>query len=595
MRAMAEIRGAGRAVPDVIEPLTDHDAQAPFIVRHSRTYDCGCHGADAPRSPGRSIMGLTSHARQGGEEGGKASRYPNNINKLPSSGVEVAEDVVVVVNNGDRHTPLRLVILREVSSHGGNCLSSTPPPTILKPPGSAYTHHTAKIAGLPPNFPPTQSVSPVIPSTLTTKPTMPRYDARRIENKWQAHWDEHGTFVTSNEPQGSAGTMYVLDMFPYPVGRRPPRRPPRRLHRHRHRLPLPAHAGQSTSFTPWAGMPSDSRPSSTPSRPARTRAVTTQKNIDTFRRQLKMLGFSYDWSREIATTDPDYYRWTQWIFLELFDTWYDPDHEWTGPDGVHRMGKGRPIAELPIPDSTSPHDGDDAIRRYQDQHRLAYQSERPRQLVPRARHRPRERRGHADGKSERGNHPVERRAAPPVDAPHHRLRRTPARRTRRPRLARVDQGPAAQLDRQERRGRGRLLRRRCHRRRSRSRASSISGRNGRQTSRLPRRPRRRRPSRLHHPARHPLRRDLHGPRPGASVRRPHHHRRNNGPKSTPIAKLSAARAISTAPTSPKKRPASSPAACAINPVNGEPIPIWIADYVLIELRHRRDHGRPRPR
>jgi leucyl-tRNA synthetase len=62
--------------------------------------------------------------------------------------------------------------------------------------------------------------------------------------------------------------------------------------------------------------------------------VHTEKNIATFRRQLKMLGFSYDWDRELATTDVDYFRWTQWIFLTLFDTWFD--------DGAAE--KGRPIA-----------------------------------------------------------------------------------------------------------------------------------------------------------------------------------------------------------------------------------------------------------
>ena len=63
-----------------------------------------------------------------------------------------------------------------------------------------------------------------------------------------------------------------------------------------------------------------------------------RENIDNFRRQLKMLGFSYDWDRELATTDVDYFRWTQLIFLVLFDTWYDAQQQ-----------KGRPIAELPIP------------------------------------------------------------------------------------------------------------------------------------------------------------------------------------------------------------------------------------------------------
>ena len=78
--------------------------------------------------------------------------------------------------------------------------------------------------------------------------------------------------------------------------------------------------------------------------------VTTEKNIDTFRRQEKMLGFSYDWDRELATTDVAYFRWTQWIFLLLFDTWFDA-----------RAGRGRPIAELPIPPTSQPQ-GDEAVR-----------------------------------------------------------------------------------------------------------------------------------------------------------------------------------------------------------------------------------------
>ena len=116
--------------------------------------------------------------------------------------------------------------------------------------------------------------------------------------------------------------LYVLDMFPYPSGDG-------------------LHVGHPEGYTAtdivcrfermrgracctrWAGTPSACRPSNMPSRPARRRASTTEKNIATFRRQLKMLGFSYDWDRELATTDADYFRWTQWIFLVLFDTWFD--------------------------------------------------------------------------------------------------------------------------------------------------------------------------------------------------------------------------------------------------------------------------------
>ena len=79
---------------------------------------------------------------------------------------------------------------------------------------------------------------------------------------------------------------------------------------------------------------------------------------------MKMLGFSYDWDRQLATTDVDYFRGTQWIFLVLFDTWYDPHQK-----------RGRAIAELPIPAEVQSA-GTDAVRRYQDEHRLAYQAER---------------------------------------------------------------------------------------------------------------------------------------------------------------------------------------------------------------------------
>lgn len=179
---------------------------------------------------------------------------------------------------------------------------------------------------------------------------MPRYNPSLLESKWQKFWDEHQTFITPNTPQtGATGKLYVLDMFPYPSG-------------------SGLHVGHPEGYTAtdivvrynrmrgkhvlhpmgWDafGLPAEEHAVKTGTHPA----VTTKQNIDTFRRQLKMLGFSYDWSRELSTTDPDYYRWTQWIFLQLYDTWYDPEYEWTGPDGKVRKGKGRPISELPIPE-----------------------------------------------------------------------------------------------------------------------------------------------------------------------------------------------------------------------------------------------------
>jgi leucyl-tRNA synthetase len=90
--------------------------------------------------------------------------------------------------------------------------------------------------------------------------------------------------------------------------------------------------------------------------------VTTQQNISTFRRQIKMLGLSYDWSREVNTTDPAYYKWTQWIFLKIFNAWYDP-----------ALNKARPISELPVPGGLSERERYE----YMAGRRLAYRAEMP--------------------------------------------------------------------------------------------------------------------------------------------------------------------------------------------------------------------------
>jgi leucyl-tRNA synthetase len=233
---------------------------------------------------------------------------------------------------------------------------------------------------------------------------MPRYDAARIEPKWQQYWKDNKTFETGSFEAGK-DKLYALDMFPYPSG-------------------SGLHVGHPEGYTAtdivcryarmqgkqvlhpmgWDafGLPAEEHAIKTGTHPS----VTTYKNIDTFRRQLQMLGFSYDWSREFATTDEDYYRWTQWIFLQLFDTWYDADCEWTGPDGKARTGRGRPISELPIPDAVSS-EGEEAVRRYQDSKRLAYQNEAPVNWCP-ALGTVLANEEVIDGKSERGSHPVER-------------------------------------------------------------------------------------------------------------------------------------------------------------------------------------------
>jgi leucyl-tRNA synthetase len=233
---------------------------------------------------------------------------------------------------------------------------------------------------------------------------MPRYDFKTIESRWQQYWDQHQTFRTEDRVSDKR-KLYVLDMFPYPSG-------------------SGLHVGHPEGYTAtdivcrysrmkglnvlhpmgWDafGLPAEEHAVKTGTHPR----ITTEQNIDTFRRQLKMLGFSYDWTRELATTDPDYYRWTQWIFLQIFDTWYDAEHVWTGPDGVRRKGRGRPIAELPIPADVAS-EGKEAIRRYQDKHRLAYVSEAPVNWCP-ALGTVLANEEIIDGKSERGGHPVVR-------------------------------------------------------------------------------------------------------------------------------------------------------------------------------------------
>ena len=198
---------------------------------------------------------------------------------------------------------------------------------------------------------------------------MPSYHPHRIEPKWQAYWERHETFRVGDLVPGQP-KLYVLDMFPYPSGEG-------------------LHVGHPEGYTAtdilcrykrmrgynvlhpmgWDafGLPAEQYAIKNNVHPR----DTTRKNIDNFRRQIKSLGFSYDWDREVDTTDPGYYRWTQWIFLQLFDTWYDPDHEWTDPQGRPRTGKGRPIAELPIPEGTA----DPGV--YRDSKRLAYRAEVP--------------------------------------------------------------------------------------------------------------------------------------------------------------------------------------------------------------------------
>ncbi len=178
---------------------------------------------------------------------------------------------------------------------------------------------------------------------------MPRYNPAEIEPKWQNFWDAQQTFATPRLPDGPA-KLYALDMFPYPSGDGLHVGHPEgytatdifcRFHRMRGTSVM--HPMGFDSF----GLPAEEHAIKTGTHPR----IQTEKNIDNFRRQLKMLGFSYDWQREVATTDIAYFRWTQWIFLQIYDTWYDPQAE-----------RGRPISELPIPAEVAAA-GADAVRR----------------------------------------------------------------------------------------------------------------------------------------------------------------------------------------------------------------------------------------
>ena len=158
------------------------------------------------------------------------------------------------------------------------------------------------------------------------------YDFKKIEQKWQAFWAANQTFKAEIDP--SKPKYYVLDMFPYPSG-------------------AGLHVGHPLGYIasdiysrykrlcgynvlhPMGydafGLPAEQYAIQTGQHPA----VTTEKNIARYREQMDRIGFSYDWSREIRTCDPEYYKWTQWAFLQMFDSWYDNVQQ-----------KARPIAEL---------------------------------------------------------------------------------------------------------------------------------------------------------------------------------------------------------------------------------------------------------
>ncbi|MGI9546930.1 MAG: class I tRNA ligase family protein, partial [Flavobacteriaceae bacterium] len=146
------------------------------------------------------------------------------------------------------------------------------------------------------------------------------YKFRELEAKWQKYWAENETFKASN--QSDKEKYYVLDMFPYPSGAGLHVGHPlgyiasdicARYKRHKGFNVL--HPMGFDSF----GLPAEQYAIQTGQHPA----ITTETNIKRYREQLDKLGFSYDWSREVRTSNPDYYKWTQWIFIQLFNSWYN--------------------------------------------------------------------------------------------------------------------------------------------------------------------------------------------------------------------------------------------------------------------------------
>ena len=148
------------------------------------------------------------------------------------------------------------------------------------------------------------------------------YNHQEIEKKWQNFWEENQTFKSQQPSESSKPKYYVLDMFPYPSGAGLHVGHPlgyiasdiyARFKRHQGYNVL--HPVGYDSF----GLPAEQYAIQTGQHPA----VTTEENINRYEQQLKKIGFSFDWSREIRTSDPAYYKWTQWIFIELFHSWYN--------------------------------------------------------------------------------------------------------------------------------------------------------------------------------------------------------------------------------------------------------------------------------
>ena len=245
------------------------------------------------------------------------------------------------------------------------------------------------------------------------------YPFQEIEKKWQKHWEDHETFVVPPTLDPRHPKFYVLDMFPYPSG-------------------AGLHVGHPEGYTATDIVARYKRmkgfqvlhPMGYDSfgLPAQQYAVehgihpriTTERNIANIERQIKMFGFSYDWSRRLATTDPEYYRWTQWIFLQMFNAWYDPHVKAARPidDLVYKLQNGKLLVNkdlgvvapgaagaLPYAELTK-----EQQRQVIDNQRLAYMAEVPVNWCPALGTVLANEEVTNEGRSDRGDHPVYRRA-----------------------------------------------------------------------------------------------------------------------------------------------------------------------------------------
>ncbi|NNF02971.1 MAG: leucine--tRNA ligase [Rhodothermales bacterium] len=230
---------------------------------------------------------------------------------------------------------------------------------------------------------------------------MADYPFRQIEQKWQTFWEQNRTFRTPDDPDRDRPKFYVLDMFPYPSG-------------------VGLHVGHPLGYIatdivarykrmrgvnvlhPMGfdafGLPAEQFAVEHGVHPR----VTTERNIENMLRQLKAVGLSYDWDRTLATTDVDYYKWTQWIFLKLYNSWYDEDEK-----------RARPITELQERlserdaswDAKSDAEKEAVLAEY----RLAYLAEVPVNWCPQLGTVLANEEVTNEGRSERGNYPVYKR------------------------------------------------------------------------------------------------------------------------------------------------------------------------------------------